>query len=93
MYPGIVSNRMVISIHAPTRGATGMTISIDGEYVISIHAPTRGATRPYHRRARNPHHFNPRAHEGRDQMAVKVYSARIISIHAPTRGATGWPAF
>ena len=34
-----------ISIHAPTRGATG--IGPDGRialYVISIHAPTRGAT-------------------------------------------------
>ena len=33
-----------ISIHAPTRGATGMQIYILQYDKISIHAPTRGAT-------------------------------------------------
>ena len=34
-----------VSIHAPTRGATVVTISIDQETEVSIHAPTRGATK------------------------------------------------
>ena len=34
----------VISIHAPTRGATNASISQCCNVVISIHAPTRGAT-------------------------------------------------
>ena len=34
-----------ISIHAPTRGATGVTTSQEMLESISIHAPTRGATR------------------------------------------------
>ena len=34
----------VISIHAPTRGATMAGEKISVEWVISIHAPTRGAT-------------------------------------------------
>ena len=33
-----------ISIHAPTRGATGMLKSKEFTTIISIHAPTRGAT-------------------------------------------------
>ena len=36
--------RLLISIHAPTRGATTQVESDDNETVISIHAPTRGAT-------------------------------------------------
>ena len=35
---------MVISIHAPTRGATIKTLPGNRSVVISIHAPTRGAT-------------------------------------------------
>ena len=33
-----------ISIHAPTRGATGIVLTVNMIFVISIHAPTRGAT-------------------------------------------------
>ena len=35
----------VISIHAPTRGATGDDVVFDDDVRISIHAPTRGATK------------------------------------------------
>ena len=34
----------VISIHAPTRGATTIGCGIISPSLISIHAPTRGAT-------------------------------------------------
>ena len=34
----------MISIHAPTRGATNDRITIEFKADISIHAPTRGAT-------------------------------------------------
>ena len=34
----------LISIHAPTRGATDAGIAADDIILISIHAPTRGAT-------------------------------------------------
>ena len=33
-----------ISIHAPTRGATGLVNKVERMKRISIHAPTRGAT-------------------------------------------------
>ena len=34
----------IISIHAPTRGATEAILPLAEFYTISIHAPTRGAT-------------------------------------------------
>ena len=36
-----------VSIHAPTRGATSASTSLDSAEVVSIHAPTRGATQHY----------------------------------------------
>ena len=57
----------VISIHAPTRGATFVPRRISRYIVISIHAPTRGATYDqdmYNEQAVN---FNPRSHERSDQ--------------------------
>ena len=35
---------MVVSIHAPTRGATTLAFASLGNAKVSIHAPTRGAT-------------------------------------------------
>ena len=35
---------LLISIHAPTRGATTGSGNLFGDSIISIHAPTRGAT-------------------------------------------------
>ena len=40
----------VISIHAPTRGATYSSHSFCFEHLISIHAPTRGATAILHKK-------------------------------------------
>ena len=40
-------NFVIISIHAPTRGATSLNSVIDNISIISIHAPTRGATTFY----------------------------------------------
>ena len=37
-------NRVIISIHAPTRGATSVYFDAFTQSFISIHAPTRGAT-------------------------------------------------
>ncbi len=35
---------IVVSIHAPVRGATQAVIDKSGETKVSIHAPVRGAT-------------------------------------------------
>ena len=40
---------LLISIHAPTRGATVLCFCVVVELDISIHAPTRGATKDVHR--------------------------------------------
>ena len=38
----------------------------------------------------NTGHFNPRSHEGSDDVLLSNASVQQISIHAPTRGATCW---
>ena len=55
-----------ISIHAPTRGATGLDGYCDSSTKISIHAPTRGATNRTGMVLRHPGNFNPRSHKGSD---------------------------
>ena len=81
-------NALIISIHAPTRGATANSTSINNKLMISIHAPTRGATVAFefwvrafyisiHAPTRGATHFS-------SFLCAKIR----ISIHAPTRGAT-----
>ena len=55
-----------VSIHAPTRGATGNKKPTEFTTEVSIHAPTRGATLITSANATNNYRFNPRAHTGRD---------------------------
>ena len=80
----------VVSIHAPTRGATTNAVRNLLREGVSIHAPTRGATnllagtciinlRPVSIHA-------PTRGATRPQYAISPYT--IVSIHAPTRGAT-----
>ena len=56
----------IISIHAPTRGATLRTRLYVYNYRISIHAPTRGATLRLYSQKSIKYHFNPRSHTGSD---------------------------
>ena len=80
----------LISIHAPTRGATAAADArVKVSIGISIHAPTRGATGCLCGfglgRARISIHAPTR---GATNYMEDVYGIRGISIHAPTRGAT-----
>ena len=79
-----------ISIHAPARGATYLTLDIDKiASLISIHAPARGATRSYYEIIYDkPRDFNPRTREGCDGIIYQHNQLLFISIHAPARGAT-----
>ena len=79
---------VIISIHAPTRGATDGNLQCQLINAISIHAPTRGAT--YLRLVLSLHlmYFNPRSHERSDNIVGNMTMPVQISIHAPTRGAT-----
>ncbi len=81
--------KCLVSIHAPTQGATALTAARSAASRVSIHAPTQGATndelfalyststfqstRP--RRARHCKHF-------------RYLDLTDVSIHAPTQGAT-----
>ena len=55
----------VISIHAPTKGATAHGREDLPERAISIHAPTKGATGK-NETVNIVSDFNPRSHEGSD---------------------------
>ncbi len=74
---------MVVSIHAPTRGATGEQCRLRSGANVSIHAPTRGATT--HLRKSGPRRpcFNPRAHAGRD--LVRLLRGNTMSMFQSTR--------
>ena len=82
--PGMV---WIISIHAPTRGATGyapeeikqiifQSTLPQGERLNVIFLPPKA------------HYFNPRSHKGSDFLFASPWLQYDISIHAPTRGAT-----
>ena len=58
---------VIISIHAPARGATVCSFSgFPHTFRISIHAPARGATRANGLSLNTLIHFNPRSREGSD---------------------------
>ena len=79
---------MVISIHAPTRGATNTDDACTDGLHISIHAPTRGATRLLVWWVSSSTYFNPRSYKRSDEYDGLDCLKTLISIHAPTRGAT-----
>ncbi len=78
----------LISIHAPTRGATPVYIRFSGTVEISIHAPTRGATTTYAGTVRLSAISIHAPTRGATKAALPIPSNMGISIHAPTRGAT-----
>ena len=83
----VEGQRYLISIHAPTRGATNWRVM----YPITIEFQS---TLPREERLLSCHfkrgyiHFNPRSHERSDFTSKIPVPNNIISIHAPTRGAT-----
>ena len=77
-----------ISIHAPTRGATGLCkyiVKDPQDFNPRSHEGSDTARKQPERTAGN---FNPRSHEGSDGQHFMQLRGREISIHAPTRGAT-----
>ena len=80
----------IVSIHAPTWGATTYWPTFPGHRIVSIHAPTWGATPHSYSGADWYYCFNPRAHVGRDPDEKSKTKDGVVSIHAPTWGATKW---
>ena len=80
----------MISIHAPTRGATvhcGNKALTSHKFQSTLPREERRAKRTC--LPKEPSDFNPRSHERSDLPYLQTwYLLRFISIHAPTRGAT-----
>ena len=81
--------RIVVSIHAPGRGATLLEAVGRGKASVSIHAPGRGATSTTRtiRQSRLMFQFT---HPGGVRLAEggRADAGGDVSIHAPGRGAT-----
>ena len=77
----------VVSIHAPT-GARRLGNYYHLKQVEFQSTRPRGARLSGRRANSHTFCFNPRAHGGRDNEALKAYASSIVSIHAPTGGAT-----
>ena len=56
----------IVSIHAPTRGATFAILGVAADGAVSIHAPTRGATVRKWSYLMRSSSFNSRTHAGCD---------------------------
>ena len=81
--------RLVISIHAPGWGATGIFLSQSRSVPISIHAPGWGATCRLWKIWPKKQNFNPRTRVGCDWVKLAFFFDNAeISIHAPGWGAT-----
>ena len=79
---------LIISIHAPARGATKFAYYKAEVEDISIHAPARGATITIDVMGVRQVYFNPRSRKGSDKLWTTAHLQEQISIHAPARGAT-----
>ena len=66
-----ILRRAVVSIHAPTRGATSYIYNRYFAPVVSIHAPTRGATLYLRVSGLIQGGFNPRTHTGCDMAPLR----------------------
>ena len=65
----------MVSIHAPTRGATRDCTKLFNDFSVSIHAPTRGATCSCPLSTALCSCFNPRTHTGCDVPRLKNISS------------------
>ena len=73
----------IVSIHAPTRGATKFLFNDISHRYVSIHAPTRGATSNRFQSTFSGLSFNPRTHSGCDYTSgePKRYAILFQSTH------------
>ena len=77
----------IVSIHAPTRGATNRN-KFCCECLKFQSTHPHGVRHGYFVSTRPTNSFNPRTHTGCDLCSVFSAMYRSVSIHAPTRGAT-----
>ena len=84
----ISAQQLIISIHAPTNGATHILRNIQNIFVISIHAPTNGATIYDFESGILPTISIHAPTNGATHIYSRNKKDTRISIHAPTNGAT-----
>ena len=78
----------LVSIHAPTRGATKHVHAALQVVIVSTHAPTRGAT-GLCKVSAHIISFNPRSRMGSDVYGTHhTFRRARVSTHAPAWGAT-----
>ena len=82
-----VRRQIIISIHAPPRGATCITASSNSSSAFQF-TPLREGRLCRGVRAPRPCHFNSRPSARGDRNGRYTAATVVISIHAPPRGAT-----
>src|SRR5690606_9101027 len=81
--------RIVVSTHAPARGATLVFCPLPFACAVSTHAPARGATFGRIIRLISSAAFQPTPpHGGRLRPRRPLVGSSYVSTHAPARGAT-----
>ena len=78
----------IISIHAPTRGATKVACYLATLIKFQSTLPREERQLETIRSTIRYRNFNPRSHERSDAPTAANQNTCCISIHAPTRGAT-----
>ena len=78
----------IVSIHAPTKGATDRLPSAAAGMDGFNPRSHEGSDRTRSRSCSSGNGFNPRSHEGSDPPNWCTIYPFIVSIHAPTKGAT-----
>ena len=84
---------MIVSIHAPARGATAADHRMQYRLSVSIHAPARGATRGCWQGGRGGCVSIHAPARGATTCALALDLLPPVSIHAPARGATAVVGF
>ena len=80
---------LLVSIHAPSRGATDSGVDANSKDRVSIHAPSRGATLAKLRQMLRVSMFqSTHPHGVRHRARIVWFIPFFVSIHAPSRGAT-----
>ena len=86
-HPILRAQSIVISIHAPARGATLTSSGLS--WILSFQStPPRGGRLVSVSIVVPAAYFNPRPREGGDYHPILRAQSIVISIHAPARGAT-----
>ena len=81
--------RGMVSIHAPTKGATASFACSISPHHVSIHAPTKGATQHNELYQSGLPVSIHAPTKGATGLMASEGGQREVSIHAPTKGATG----